>query len=111
MPGEGAAPKSKWQDEIRNPLPHFIELVDVPRCAMGILTRKQDERFVISSDHTSPGVTSKRAPRRLNEPYQVWTGFNWSPNTTEAVVFDSLEDADEYVRANYPKLVDTLQAT
>lgn len=78
---------------------------------MGILTRKQDERFVVSSDHASRGATSRRAPRHLNEPYQVWTGLNWSPNVTEAVGFDSLDDADEYVRANYAKLVSTLQAT
>ncbi|HZZ28555.1 MAG TPA: hypothetical protein VFE46_11180 [Pirellulales bacterium] len=71
---------------------------------MGILTRKQGEQFVISSDHTEPGVISTRPPRRLNEPYQVWTGTVWSANIMEAAIFESLEDADEYVRANYTRL-------
>jgi hypothetical protein len=71
---------------------------------MGILTRKQDERFVISSDHANPGGTVKRAPRRLNEPYLVWTGAGWSPDIAEALLFDTLDTADEYVRANYSKL-------
>ena len=75
---------------------------------MGILTRKQDERFVISSDHTIAGVASKHAPRRLDEPYQVWTGSEWSAHTADALWFETLEDADEYVRANYSKLVSNI---
>jgi hypothetical protein len=71
---------------------------------MGILTRKQGEVFVISSDHTGAGVVKTRPPRRLDEPYYVWTGSMWSSNITEAVLFDSLDEADEYVRANYHKL-------
>jgi hypothetical protein len=71
---------------------------------MGILTRKQGEQFVVSSDHASPGSTKTRAPRRLNEPYQVWTGAVWSSDMAQAVLFDSLDDADEYVRSNYSTL-------
>jgi hypothetical protein len=71
---------------------------------MGILTRKQGEQFVISSDHTLSGVTNQRPPRRLSEPYQVWTGSIWSLDIAEAVTFNSLDDADEYVRVNYQKL-------
>jgi hypothetical protein len=70
---------------------------------MGILTRKQGEQFVISSDHTA-GVASTRPPRRLSESYQVWTGSVWSLSTAEALTFESLDDADEYVRTNYQKL-------
>jgi hypothetical protein len=70
---------------------------------MGILTRKQAEQFVISSDHTNPRATSKRAGR-MDANYQVWTGVAWSADNGEALLFESLDIADEYVRANYPKL-------
>ncbi len=71
---------------------------------MGILTRKQNERFVISSDLTDPLAKGKRAPNRVNTAYLVWTGLTWSPNNSEAQFFDSLDDADEYVRAHYAEL-------
>lgn len=71
---------------------------------MGILTREQGKAFVISSDHNSTDPPSKRAPRRLDEPYQVWTGSGWSIDVGEAMTFDSLDDADDYVRANYAKV-------
>jgi hypothetical protein len=71
---------------------------------MGILTRKQGEQFVISSDRDGSGITSKRASVRLSDPYQVWTGSAWSSNIEQAVFFDSLDNADNYVRENYPKL-------
>jgi len=71
---------------------------------MGILTRKQGERFVVSSDRAGSGATN-HAPRNLKDPYQVWTGFDWSSNVDAAVFFQSLDDADEYVRVNFPKLM------
>lgn len=71
---------------------------------MGILTRKQGEQFLISSDHGMAGASSTRAPRRINDIYQVWTGTEWSLNIIEALLFGSLDDADEYVRANYSRL-------
>ncbi len=67
---------------------------------MGILTRRQGKHFVISSDHTAE-ASAKRAPRHLNDDYQVWTGINWSANMADAMCFESLDEADEYVRANY----------
>jgi hypothetical protein len=67
---------------------------------MGILTRRQGTHFVISSDHTAE-ASNKRAPRHLANDYQVWTGKRWSANMTDAMNFESLDDADEYVRANY----------
>jgi hypothetical protein len=74
---------------------------------MGILTRKQEERFVVSSDHANPQANNKRAAR-IDEHYQVWTGAAWSANTAEALLFDSLDMADDYVRANYSKLASSV---
>ena len=71
---------------------------------MGILTRKQGGTFVISSDHNPLDALGRRAARRLDEPYHVWTGANWSANNDDAMTFQSLDDADEYVRANYAKV-------
>lgn len=72
---------------------------------MGILTRKQGTKYVISSDRDLDHKTSKRAPRTASDVYQVWTGIEWSTNLSDALGFDSLDDADEYVRANYNKVV------
>jgi hypothetical protein len=71
---------------------------------MGIWTRRQDDLFVISSDHSGDGPQSKRAPRRMSGPFQVWTGAKWSADRDEALVFVTLEDADEYVKTNYAKM-------
>ena len=68
---------------------------------MGVLTRRQGEQFVITSDRIVDATPSKQAPRRISETYQVWTGAAWSTNMTEALGFASLEAADEYVRANF----------
>ena len=71
---------------------------------MGILTRLHDNCYVITSDRTSPGPPSKRAPRRMSDPYRVWTGADWSTNGADAMSFVSMDDADEYVRANYAQM-------
>ena len=71
---------------------------------MGILTRRQGKKFVISSDHYPLGELRRRPARRLDEPYHVWTGATWSSNNEEAMIFESLEDADDYVRANYSRV-------
>ncbi len=76
---------------------------------MGILTRKQDERFVISSDHANPHATNKRAGR-IDEHYVAWTGAAWSANVAEALLFDDLDAADDYVRANYTKLAGSISS-
>jgi hypothetical protein len=34
----------------------------------------------------------------------VWTGDAWSADNDTALLFESLDIADEYVRANYSKL-------
>jgi hypothetical protein len=71
---------------------------------MGILTRRQGDTYVITSDRTSDATPSKQAPRRLSDAYQVWTGASWSTNTADGISFSSLDDADEYVRANFGKV-------
>jgi hypothetical protein len=71
---------------------------------MGVMTRQQGVKYVITSDRTSDEVTTKRAPRLRADVYQVWTGVGWSVNSADALSFDSLDDADEYVRANYVKV-------
>jgi hypothetical protein len=71
---------------------------------MGILTRKQGEQFVISSDRVGADSNNKRAPRRPNQSYLVWTGSGWSVTVDDGLFFESIDQADEYVRANYAKL-------
>jgi hypothetical protein len=105
LSGEGIASEGQWQDPIRSSLATFVKPLKATRaCLMGILTRSQGEQFVISSDRANPGATSKRASRHINESYQVWTGSQWSSDITQAMLFATLDDADDYVRANYQKL-------
>ena len=68
---------------------------------MGILTRKQGDAYVISSDRNSADAPAKHAPKRQSNIYEVWTGRLWSVAMTDAKTFESLDSADEYVRANY----------
>ena len=72
---------------------------------MGILTRRLGPKFVISSDREVNDEGKKRAPRIQSDVYLVWTGTEWSTSPSDAMSFDSLDDADEYVRANYGKVV------
>jgi hypothetical protein len=65
---------------------------------MGILTRKQGTSFVIGSDRSSTDAPTTRPPKgRLSESIAVWTGENWSAVMNEAMTFETLDDADEYV--------------
>ena len=73
---------------------------------MGILTRKQDNAFVITSDRVADSQPTKRAPARLSDVYEVWSGTRWSNDRADALIFRSLDEADEYVRANFAKLAD-----
>ncbi len=36
--------------------------------------------------------------------YRVWTGDSWSTDVSEAKTFASMDQADEYVRANYARV-------
>jgi hypothetical protein len=71
---------------------------------MGLLTRQIGLKYVISSDRTSDEVNTKRAPRFQSNTFLVWTGAEWSASMDQALSFDSLDEADEYVRANYGKV-------
>lgn len=72
---------------------------------MGILTLQQDARYVISSDRHSTDAPVNRPPKaKLAGDYEVWTGAGWSSVKSEAMTFDSLDDADEFVKANYARL-------
>ena len=71
---------------------------------MGIMTRKQGTAFVITSDSCSATAPTVRAPKRQSDVYEVWTGERWSVAMEEAKLFDTLDHADEYVRANYAKV-------
>ena len=72
---------------------------------MGILTRKQGTGFVIGSDRSATDAPTTRPPKgRLSESIAVWTVESWSAVMTEAMTFDTLDDADEYVKANYSKV-------
>jgi hypothetical protein len=71
---------------------------------MGILTRRQGDVFVITSDHPYDTSPSRRAPARMSDTYEVWTGTQWSANNADAISFASLVTADEYVRANFVKV-------
>jgi hypothetical protein len=73
---------------------------------MGILTRKQGTGYVIVSDRFASDAPTARAPKHpLSEKSAVWTGRTWSAEMSEAMSFDTLDDADEYVRANFSKVV------
>jgi hypothetical protein len=79
---------------------------------MGILTRKQGTDYVIGSDRSATDAPTGRAPKgRPSDSYEVWTGEAWSAVVTEAMTFDTLDDADEYVRANFSKVTGQLSST
>jgi hypothetical protein len=73
---------------------------------MGILTRKQGTDYVIGSDRNTTDAPTNRAPkgRSSSDSMAVWTGEAWSAQTTDAMTFATLDDADEYVRANFAKV-------
>jgi hypothetical protein len=73
---------------------------------MGVIARKQGERFVITSDRTADEGPKHRAPKnRPMDVYQVWTGAQWSTEPAEAATFPTLDGADEYVRAHYARVM------
>ncbi len=72
---------------------------------MGILTLRQAGKFVISSDRCITDAPVSRPPKReASDNYQVWTGDTWSLVQTDATTFGTLDEADEYVKANYRRL-------
>jgi hypothetical protein len=67
---------------------------------MGVVARKRDERFVVTSDRNPGAAANKRAPSDLSDTYLVWTGDSWSSAMTDAETFDTMEAAEDYIRAN-----------
>jgi hypothetical protein len=72
---------------------------------MGILTLEQDGKYVISSDRSITDPPVNRPPKGVpSGDYQVWTGDSWSLVKASATTFGTLDEADQYVKANYPRL-------
>ncbi|MFN0197938.1 MAG: hypothetical protein ACKVT0_14425 [Planctomycetaceae bacterium] len=72
---------------------------------MGILTLQQDGKFVISSDRIITDAPVSRPPKgKPSGNYQIWTGDSWSSVHANATTFGTLDEADEYVKANYRRL-------
>jgi hypothetical protein len=72
---------------------------------MGVMARERDKRFVITSDRQSDGASNKRAPRNLSDTYLVWTGISWSSVVADAETFDTMEAAEDYIRANSERVM------
>lgn len=70
---------------------------------MGIMTRPQDDQFIITSDRGLDDAPS-RAPKRHTDFSWVWTGRDWSETLADAKRFATEEEADEYTRANYAQI-------
>jgi hypothetical protein len=74
---------------------------------MGVMTRMQGGQYIITSDRVAGDQPSKSAPKRqANEVFQVWTGERWSSEATEAKTFLTMDEADEYVKANSRLVMD-----
>ena len=72
---------------------------------MGVMARKAGEKFVITSDRLSGELPNTRAAKRTSEDYQVWTGEGWSATKTDAATFPAIDGADEYIRANFGRVM------
>lgn|ERR1041385_232548 len=72
---------------------------------MGILTRKQGTGYVIGSDRLLSDAPTTRPPKSpVAASIAVWTGDAWSAVMDDAITFDTLDAADEYVKANYTRV-------
>jgi hypothetical protein len=73
---------------------------------MGVMPRKSGETFVITSDRVVGELSSKQAPKkRESDDYQVWTGNGWSATMADAATFLAIAGADEYIRANFARVM------
>jgi hypothetical protein len=72
---------------------------------LGVMARKWDERFVITSDHNPDGAANQRAPRNLSDTYFVRTGESLSSVMTDTEIFDTMEAAEGYMRVNYERVM------
>jgi len=75
---------------------------------MGVMARKQGDSFVITSDRVTDDLPSKVAPKRkVGDVFRVWTGRNWSSVLTDAEAFKTMDEADEYVKSNSSRLMES----
>jgi hypothetical protein len=73
---------------------------------MGVMSRKSGESFIITSDRVVGEVAVKHAPKKsVSDVFQVWTGDSWSTSLSAATVFSTLDAADEYIRANFDRVM------
>jgi hypothetical protein len=73
---------------------------------MGVMPRKSGEKFIITSDRVAGELPSNRVPKKTPlEVFQVWTGQGWSATITDATFFTDIDVADEYIRANYARVM------
>ena len=73
---------------------------------MGVMPRKSGEKFIITSDRVAGELPSNRIPKKTPlEVFQVWTGDGWSATITDATLFTAIDVADEYIRANYARVM------
>jgi hypothetical protein len=77
--------------------------------SMGVMARKSGASIIITSDRISGEQPSNRAPKqRAAELHQVWTGDQWSADAADAKTFPAIDDADEYIRENYVRVMGPL---
>lgn len=72
---------------------------------MGVMARKRDGRFVITSDRQPDSASNKRAPKNLSDTYLVWTGDSWSSVMADAETFDTIDAAEDYLRENSDRVM------
>lgn len=74
---------------------------------MGVMARKSGEHFFITSDRAAGEPSSKSAPKKQmpNDVFQVWTGSDWSTSHATAALFSGLDAADDYIRANFDRVM------
>ena len=73
---------------------------------MGVMSRKSGDNFIITSDRVVGELPIKHAPKKpLLEVFQVWTGDGWSPSIDAAAIFSEIDAADDYIRANFDRVM------
>ena len=72
---------------------------------MGIIARQNGKDYVIASDRNTGDAKTNRPPKgKPSEQYEVWTGSAWSAEMGDAKKFETSDDVDEYVRANFSRV-------
>lgn len=73
---------------------------------MGVMPRKSGDNFIITSDRLVGELPSKQASKKpLSDVFQVWTGNGWSASIAAATIFSALDAADDYIRANFDRVM------